>query len=283
MKNSDEHIVVRKEATWNGVHAELVRRPNLGRQEISFCTDAHSIFLNVKGAARNGESYLDGRRTSFVARPEGSLTYMPPGCTWTGWDEGDALASYLLISVEKDFAGDLLGELQRTERLRPEFGFKDLSLQFATRKIASEIRQEDGVSSMMVEGYITTIFGQLLRRSAPPRGSWRGGLAPKGLRVALETIESAIDRKLSLFELSREAGVSAEHFCRAFKRSTGFSPHVYLNRQRLQRASDLLRETGLSITEIAFMCGYSSASHLSTSFRHAVGVSPLVYRSTWNE
>lgn len=265
------------------MRAELVRRTDLKRQEIDFYADGHSIFLNIQGAARDGESYLDGRRTGFVVRPEGSLTYVPPGCTWSGWDVGDALASYLLISVEKNFAENLFGGVPGSERLRPEIGFKDLSIQFATRKIASELRQEDRVSSLMVEGYITTIFGHLFRRGRSARATPRGGLAPRALRTAVDAMEASLDQKLTLSELARDIGVSVEHLCRAFKQSTGLPPHAYLNRRRLQRASDLLRETPMSITEIAFTCGYSSASHLSSSFRLAIGVPPKVYRSIWCE
>ncbi|MBY5827763.1 helix-turn-helix domain-containing protein [Rhizobium leguminosarum] len=283
MNQSNSRVLLRREANWSGVRAELVRRADLKRQEIDFHADGHSIFLNIQGAASHGESYLDGRRTGFVARPEGSLSYVPPDCTWSGWDVGDALASYLLISVEKSFAENLFGGLAGTERLGPEIGFKDLSIQFATRKIASELRQDDRVSGLMVEGHITTIFGHLFRRGRSARRLPTGGLAPRALRTAIDAMEASLDQKLTLSQLAGDIGVSVEHLCRAFKQSTGLSPHAYLNRRRLQRASDLLRGTSMSITEIAFTCGYSSASHLSSSFRLAIGVPPKEYRSTWCE
>ncbi|WP_244541273.1 helix-turn-helix transcriptional regulator [Rhizobium tibeticum] len=265
------------------MRADLVRRTGLKRQEIEVSADKHSIFLNIQGTATAGENYLDGSRIGFVARPEGSLAYVPPGRTWSGWDEGDSTASYLLISVERQFARNLFDEFGRAERLKPELGFNDLAIQFAARKIAGELSQSDRASGLIVEGHLTTIFGLMLRRSNGPQKGTRGGLAPVVLRRITERIEDLLSEKLTLTELSQEFGMSATHLCRAFKQSTGASPHSYLNSRRLERASFLLRTTSHSITEIALMCGYSSGSHFSTSFRQELGAPPAVYRAAWSQ
>ncbi|WP_341487107.1 AraC family transcriptional regulator [Pararhizobium sp. A13] len=245
--------------------------------------DQHSIFLNIKGVARIGESYLDGRRVGFIQRPEGSLSYIPPGCTWSGWDEGDQTASFLLISVERDFVHSLFEKMPRAGPLRPDLGFKDLSIQFAARKIASELKQDDPASGLMVESHVSAMFAQLLRRSNITHKISKGGLAPTVLKRIVDKINLSTDQAITLTELSEDAGLSLFHFCRAFKQSTGHSPHAYLNRSRLQRVSDLLRTTDISITEIALACGYSSASHMSTSFNRQLGVPPIAYRKAWRE
>jgi AraC-like DNA-binding protein len=283
VKFSDSEIVLHKQEQWAGFRADLVRRTGLKRQQIALSGDRHAIFLNMEGVARLGENYLDGSRVGFIARPEGSLAYVPPGRTWNGWDEGDATATYLLLLVEKQFARGLFEDLYRAERLRPELGFNDLAIEFAARRIAAELSRRDLASGLIVEGYLTTIFGHLLRRSRQSDKATRGGLAPAVLRKILERMDSSLDEKLSLSNLSQDLGMSAAHLSRAFKQSTGVSPHSYFNKRRIERASQLLRDTSMSVTEIALVCGYASGSHLSTSFRQEVTVPPLVYRSLWSK
>src|SRR3546814_9022627 len=55
-----------------------------------------------------------------------------------------------------------------------------------------------------------------------------GGLAPKTLLRAIERLRSDGDADVSLAALASDAGLSRSHFCRAFKESTGLSPHAWL-------------------------------------------------------
>lgn len=283
IKQSEGQVVLHRHAIWSGVRADLVRRIELKRQEIAVSTDRHSIFLNMRGAARSGENYIDGRRVGFAARSEGSLTYIPPGCAWSGWDEGDATACYLMITVAKEFLATLSDGLLSAGNLRPELGFRDLSVQCAARQIAGELAHDDTISELIVEGYLASLFGHLLRRSGVASKTSRSGLAPTVLKRIVERIEAHIDRPISVGQLAEEAGVSLGHFCRAFKRSTGVTPYEFFDRRRLERASDLLRTTSMSVTDIALACGYASGSHLSTRFRRETGISPATYRAVWTD
>jgi AraC-like DNA-binding protein len=281
MHRSNSTIVLHKSIRLQGVQAELTERKDLTRQEIRFLTDRHSIFLNIKGAARSGETYLDGRRVGFVQRPVGSFVYVPPGCAWSGWDEGDEAASHLLLSVENSFAQRLFGEDFITKTLKAEFGFRDLHMQFAARTIARELVQYDVGSDIIVEGQLVTILGHLLRRSGTAPIVSKGGLAPFTLNRILDRFANSGEQRTSLSQVAKDAGCSVEHLCRAFRQSTGRSPHAYLNMLRLERASVLLRTTDMSVTEIALACGYSSGSHLATRFSREAGVPPIGYRMTW--
>jgi AraC-like DNA-binding protein len=281
MKTSSGEIVTYREKQWQGFRTELVRRIGLARQEIEVSGNAHAIFLNLEGAARSGENFIDGRRSSFVVRPEGSLTYVPAGGSWSGWDEGDSRAAYLLLTVDRAFAGNFFDDPNKVDRLRPELGFHDLAAQFAARKIAAELFHLDQASELIVEGQLTTIFGHLARRANQRRRSVKGGLAPNTLRRVVERLSDISDEPVSLTSLCQELGMSLPHFSRAFKQSTGVTPHAYFNQRRLEHASMLLRTTSSPVTEIALICGFASASHLSTTFTQALGVSPSVYRSVW--
>ena len=79
--------------------------------------------------------------------------------------------------------------------------------------------------------------------------------------------------------LAREAGVSAFHFARLFKQSTGNSPHQYLLQRRLDRAKTMLRQAQMSLAEISASTGFADQSHFTKVFRRFTGVTPSEYRS----
>jgi AraC-like DNA-binding protein len=74
--------------------------------------------------------------------------------------------------------------------------------------------------------------------------------------------------------LARVSGVSEAHFARAFKKAFGLPPHRYLLTRRLERAKALLRDTDLTITEIAFQTGWSSLGTFGRTFRDVTGETP---------
>ena len=69
-----------------------------------------------------------------------------------------------------------------------------------------------------------------------------GGLSPTALRRAIERLRSDSDADVSLAALASDAGLSRFHFCRAFKESTGLSPHAWLRQHRLEQAMNMLRD-----------------------------------------
>lgn len=74
--------------------------------------------------------------------------------------------------------------------------------------------------------------------------------------------------------LARVSGVSEAHFARSFKDAFGVPPHRYLLTRRIERATALLRETELSITDIALETGWQSLGTFGRTFRDVTGESP---------
>lgn len=106
----------------------------------------------------------------------------------------------------------------------------------------------------------------------------RGGLSPKALHRAFERLRSDSDADVSLAALAAEAGLSRFHFCRAFKESTGLSPHAWLRQHRLEQAMDMLRNTDASVMSIAATLGYTSQTAFAASFRKLTGETPSDWR-----
>ncbi|MCS3763150.1 AraC family transcriptional regulator [Bradyrhizobium centrosematis] len=105
-----------------------------------------------------------------------------------------------------------------------------------------------------------------------------GGLAPFALRRAIERLRSDSDTDVSLAALAADAGLSRFHFCRAFKESTGLSPHAWLRQHQLERAMNMLRDTDESIVSIATALGYSSQAAFAAAFRKLTGETPSDWR-----
>jgi AraC-like DNA-binding protein len=283
-RRGNHAALVHEFASWPAVRADLIRRTGLGRQETNIVAHDHSLLLNIRGIANDGQNYLDGRRVGFHPRPPGTLCFIPAGHSWAGWDDGEGTASYLFVAMKREFVLGLLEKMpgpSHVERLVPNLGFQDPEIQLAARRINSEIKNQDTTSILVVESQAAIIVAQLLRRSAERHVHVTGGLAPSVLNRAIERIEASLEHSIRLTELAADAGLSAHHFCRAFRQSTGLPPHAYLIQRRLDRACDLLRSSNMSITEIALMCGYSSGSHLSASFQKEIGVSPKMFRGAW--
>jgi|HubBroStandDraft_4_1064222.scaffolds.fasta_scaffold212066_1 AraC family transcriptional regulator len=106
----------------------------------------------------------------------------------------------------------------------------------------------------------------------------RSGLAPWQLRRAKEMICSRLQQGVPLAELARAVNLSSGHFVRAFKQSTGQSPHRWLVEQRIAKAKQLLVNTSLSLAEIALGCGFADQSHFGRVFSHATHTSPGAWR-----
>ena len=106
----------------------------------------------------------------------------------------------------------------------------------------------------------------------------RGGLAPKTLLRAIERLRSDSDMDVSLAALAADAGLSRFHFCRAFKESTGLSPHAWLRQHRLEQAMNMLRDTDASIVSVAAELGYASQTAFAAAFRKLTGETPSDWR-----
>lgn len=111
----------------------------------------------------------------------------------------------------------------------------------------------------------------------------RGGV-PVDLLPHLRRARDLADRNyaepLDLTALASAAGVSKYHFLRCFAAEYGETPMQYLSRRRIERATDLLRATNLTVTEVCHLVGYTSLGSFSRRFTELVGMSPSAYQRT---
>ena len=106
----------------------------------------------------------------------------------------------------------------------------------------------------------------------------RGGLAPWQKRRIDRYLNEHLEHSIRMNELAREVRLSVSHFCRAFKKSFGETPHAYLLRLRLEFARKLMLTTPDPLSQIALSCGLADQAHLSKLFRRAFHDTPNAWR-----
>jgi len=95
---------------------------------------------------------------------------------------------------------------------------------------------------------------------------------------ARDRMDAASHEAWPVSRLASVSGVSDAHFARSFKQAFGVPPHRYLLTRRIERATALLRDTDLPITEIAFQTGWESLGTFGRTFRDITGESPSANR-----
>jgi AraC-like DNA-binding protein len=98
---------------------------------------------------------------------------------------------------------------------------------------------------------------------------------------AVEYIGKNFREKITVDELARAAAMSKRSFYRLFRQTLGLTPNAHLKQVRLTQASEKLRLTEDTITEICYDCGFMDSNYFSREFRRTHGVSPTHYRRIW--
>jgi AraC-like DNA-binding protein/ligand-binding sensor protein len=126
---------------------------------------------------------------------------------------------------------------------------------------------------------LTDILHTIVERISAQISSFQGIPHAVALRKAESFIWENYTRKISLQEIADVAGLSAPYFSTIFKEEMGENLSKYLNRLRVERASRLLLETEMSLSDIASACCFEDQSWFSKIFKAYTGISPGKYRN----
>ena len=99
----------------------------------------------------------------------------------------------------------------------------------------------------------------------------------KTIERTLEYINNNLTADLTLESLASAANFNAIYFHKLFKASTGKTLHEHVEDQRIKKSINLLISTNMTLTEIAYECGFSSQSYFSYAFKKKIGSAPREY------
>ena len=173
----------------------------------------------------------------------------------------------------------------RRVEIVPQFLAHDPVIQGVATRLALEAQDGSPSGRLYAESACEFIAHHLIHAystlsARAPRAS--GGLPGHRLKRILDYIEENLAQPIALRQLGELAGTSVRHFERAFRQAVGVPPHAYVLRKRVARAQNLLLgESALTLDEIAARAGFSSSSHLSSTFRRQTGYSPTALASAF--
>lgn len=100
---------------------------------------------------------------------------------------------------------------------------------------------------------------------------------------AIDYIHTYYAEPLSISNIASAVHLSPFHFVRVFKDYTSMGPHEYLIKYRIDKSKRLLRDTAMSVSEIASLIGFDNVNNFIRNFKRLVGTTPLKYRRFWIE
>lgn len=98
------------------------------------------------------------------------------------------------------------------------------------------------------------------------------------IKTVIDYIKENYSKTISLQEMAEYVHTSREYLCRIFNEITSVSPVVYLNHYRIQQSTFLLLDKSMSISDIAFSCGFHNSSYFNKLFKRYMGCTPTEFR-----
>ncbi len=266
-------------APWLGIKLEQYRLGDSDRPEAS--TTAYLAAVSLAGSYKTEYRAGSGQRGFSVTYQPGSIFLSGPGDLPGRQSTGEA--EFLAFEVAPKFILWAADELVtgRPFEVQQLWGAQDDQLRYIMLTLHHELLAKCPSGRLFGE-YMGLSFATALltnHSTIPARlNHYRGGLSPYKLRQVTDFIADNLSCNLSLAEMANLLQMGPCHFARAFKESTGLSPHQYVLRRRVERALQMLKETRVNLADIAYDLGFSSQGHFTTVFSKIVGVSPSSYR-----
>lgn len=147
-------------------------------------------------------------------------------------------------------------------------------------ELFENMEKESEAYTFNTTGLLWQLVGGLLEQGQQAEPSSSGNIYRKNKQIkrVLTKIRNDYAKPLTLDDLAREANLNSQYFCRAFKQATGKTPIDYLNYYRIECAAEQLRLPYLSVTDVAFSCGFNDLSYFNRLFKRKKNMTPTEYR-----
>ena len=261
---------------WNGVHLSYYQHPPHEIPEIA--SEQHLVLVHLEVPTRV-EQWL-GTQFQENYFQVGSVLIIPAQAPHrANWDRENR---YLILSLDPVVFLDAVPSVSDRNIAEPipRFIAADPLVHGIGLSLKAELESGNLGGQLYADSLCTVLFAHLRRHYAAKKitlSTGDGGLPRYQLRRVIEYVDAYLDRDLTLTELAAIAHLSPNYFTRSFKQSTGFTPHQYVIRQRIERAKRLLLEGTLAIADIAVEVGFAHQSHLNRHFKRWVGVTPKAF------
>jgi AraC family transcriptional regulator len=228
------------------------------------------------------DMWIDGKRRSATTTTPGKtflfdLSSNPVAEIRSSFDN---IRFYLSQASLDEFAFDQ-GIRGITGLASSHLAFQDRVMWGLANALLDSVEHANERSTLFIDQVALTFCAHVVKaygNAAVPDEIASGGLSPWQLRRVLDFIAAHLNDDHSISELARECGLSSGYFSRAFRQTTGVTPHQWVIRRRVERARQLLLGNGLELADIALVCGFVDQSHFTRVFAKLEGESPGRWR-----
>jgi AraC family transcriptional regulator len=240
---------------------------------------AHLVSVHL-GPPNSIEVACAGAALERHAVPAGSVNLMPAGVPYRV--RSASSSEKICVQILPRWFDSVRAEVGMAPvSLRPRYGAEEPLVAQLVLALAEDVRAGYPAGPLYGEALGAALVARIARehREMPatkPRP--RPSLPPQKLRLIVEYIDSKLAENIALQALADVAQLNLFHFIRAFKQSTGASPHQFVLSKRIERARALLKTTELPVAQVALECGFSNQSHFTAAFHRATGVTPALFR-----
>ncbi|MCI6092871.1 AraC family transcriptional regulator [bacterium] len=134
-------------------------------------------------------------------------------------------------------------------------------------------------SPLHLIGHLYLFLDYMTRSAETMRLKQGGRLRDFYIKEALSFIEQNFQNDISVEDIAAFCGLNRSYFGKIFHDTIGKSPQEFLMSYRMQKATELLKLTQLSIGDIGNAVGYPNQLHFSRAFKNVYGVSPREWRN----
>lgn len=142
-----------------------------------------------------------------------------------------------------------------------------------------EINKRDALATpLLVKGYWNLLIGHILSTISAPKRQCHFGLSQKNLDAIDTFIDNHLADPITASQLADLANMHAARFTKEFRAARDMTPYQYVLNRRIDKARLHIAESELPLASIAVICGFSSQSHMTDTFRCKLGLSPGAFR-----
>jgi AraC family transcriptional regulator len=243
--------------------------------------DVHTLAMHF-GPPVNADCSCDGTRLKRIQKA-GDLAFVPAG-TDSSWED-DAECRILRLglhpSLLQQAAEDLGGDASKIDAI-PRLQLRDARIEAIGLAIKADLEADTPSDSLFIDHLASALAVRLIETATDRRPDSKryneARLSPRKLKLLHEFIEQNLDQQLRLNELATLAGVSVTRLKTLFRNGTGTSVHQYVIQRRVEFARALITTTKTPASEIALAAGFANQSHMSTTMRRVLGLTPSEIR-----
>lgn len=236
------------------------------------------VTLDERGGQMEGR-VSQSRRAPSRLQTMYPMSLTPAGMPFWAYSDTTRYVTFALFLFDYATVVPLIGEDVDVRPLaEPRVMFFDERVLMLARLLALECNDATNTDILYGDSLSVALLLRLCRLEKFEHPPQRTFIAPHRLQLAQDFMLTDLSAHVRLEDVASLIGLSPAHFSRAFKLSTGLSPHQWRLKERLKYARRMMATSPHTIAQIAASTGFSDQAHFTRVFRRLYGVTPAAWK-----